>query len=143
MDSDEELEMIRRRKIEKLLNSYEKGNKPSSVHNTESLPLSLSDATFDNFIHSNERAVIDLWAPWCGPCRMISPILDEFSRDYAGRIIFGKVNVDENPVTANRFQVMSIPTVLLLKNTRVVDRIVGVLPRNVLKSRIERALLNL
>jgi thioredoxin len=80
--------------------------------------------------------VVDLWAPWCGPCRFVSPILEELSREYAGRLKVVKVNVDENPATAQRFEAFSIPTMVVIKDGRPVDRIVGALPKSQLTVRL-------
>ncbi len=85
--------------------------------------------------------VVDLWAPWCGPCRVVGPILEDLSREYAGRLKVVKVNVDENPVTAQRFQAFSIPTMVVMKNGRVVDRIVGAMPKGQLSIRLTPHLL--
>ena len=84
--------------------------------------------------------VVDMWAPWCGPCRMIAPVLDELARQMAGRLRFAKLNVDDNPRTASRFGVSSIPTLLVLRQGHEVDRIVGVQPRPELVRRLERAI---
>src|SRR5262245_22267246 len=93
-------------------------------------PVTVTDATFAAEV---ERApvpvLVDLWAPWCGPCRMIAPVIDELARELAGRVRFAKVNVDENPATASRFEVRSIPALLVMKGGREVDRIVGVAPK--------------
>jgi len=80
--------------------------------------------------------LVDLWAPWCGPCRVVGPMLEALSKEYAGRIKVVKVNVDENPGLSQQFQATSIPTLLVLKDGRVVDRIVGALPLNDLKMRL-------
>jgi thioredoxin len=83
--------------------------------------------------------VVDLWAPWCGPCRAIAPILDELASEMSGRLRFTKLNIDENPATPARFKVGSIPTLLVLKAGREVDRIVGVHAKSELARRLERA----
>jgi thioredoxin 2 len=100
-----------------------------------------SDATFDLEAEAAPAVLIDLWAPWCGPCRIVSPIVEELARDYAGRLKVIKVNVDDNPATAQRFQAFSIPTLVVLKNGRVVDRIVGALPKSQLSIRLTPHLL--
>ena len=101
-------------------------------------PITVTDANFsDEVERSPVPVLVDLWAPWCGPCRMIAPMIDQLAVEMAGRIRFAKLNVDENPRTAGRFHVDGIPTLLLMKGGREVDRIVGVQPAAVLKRRLE------
>ena len=100
-----------------------------------------TDATFDIEANTSAMAVVDLWAPWCGPCRFVSPILEELARDFAGRLKVIKVNVDDNPVSAQRFQAFSIPTMVVLKSGRQVDRIVGAMPKSQLAVRLTPHLL--
>jgi thioredoxin 2 len=103
--------------------------------------VNATDATFDVEAKAAPAVVVDLWAPWCGPCRFVSPILEELSREYAGRLKVVKVNVDDNPATAQRFEAYSIPTMVVIKNGRVVDRIVGALPKSSLTVRLTPHLL--
>jgi thioredoxin 2 len=104
----------------------------------EPLPwlVNASDPTFDAEADASVAAVVDLWAPWCGPCRFVGPILEELSRDYAGRLKVIKVNVDENPALARRFDAYSIPTMVVLRDGKPVDRIVGALPKEQLVARL-------
>ena len=95
-----------------------------------------TDASFDTEADAAPLVVVDLWAPWCGPCRFVSPILAELARDYRGRLKVVKVNVDDNPSTAQRFQAFSIPTIMLLRGGQPVDRIVGALPKEQLVAKI-------
>ena len=124
----DELEEIRAKKIRELVNqmSTPKIDKPIIV----------SDRNFDQTIKSYPLVVVDCWAAWCAPCRAIAPIVDQLAKDYSGKIVFGKLNVDENPETAQRFGIMAIPTLLVMKNASEVDRIVGVLPKSELESKI-------
>jgi thioredoxin 2 len=103
--------------------------------------VNATDETFDVEAKAAPAVVVDLWAPWCGPCRIVGPILEDLSREYAGRLKVVKVNVDENPVTAQRFEAFSIPTMVVLKNGRVVDRIVGAMPKGQLSIRLTPHLL--
>lgn len=91
--------------------------------------VSATDATFDVEADASVAVLVDLWAPWCGPCRFVGPILEQLAAEYAGRLKVVKVNVDENPRLAARFDARSIPTLLVLRDGRVVDRIVGALPK--------------
>lgn len=98
------------------------------------------DADFDAAVDTKPLVVVDLWAPWCGPCRMIAPTLESLSRELAGTLKIVKVNVDDNPRTATRFKAQSIPMLLVMDGGQVVDTMIGVQPAPMLKSRIEGAL---
>ncbi len=109
----------------------------------DSEPLIVSDATFSTEVEQSLLPVlVDMWAPWCGPCRMIAPILEELAGEMAGRVRIAKLNVDENPKTAGRFNVRSIPTLLIIKDGREVDRIIGVQPKPELVRRLETTLVH-
>jgi thioredoxin 1 len=101
----------------------------------------VSDNEFENdILKSDKPAMVDFWAPWCGPCRVIAPIMEELAPQYDGKAVIAKINVDDNPETAQRFQVTSIPTLLMFKDGRVVDRAVGALPKAELQKFIDRNL---
>ncbi len=97
--------------------------------------------TDDNFqstaLESDQLVVADFWAEWCGPCRMITPIIEELSKEYDGTVKIGKVNVDNNPQISGKYSVRSIPTILLIKNGEVVDKHVGVISKQALADKIE------
>jgi thioredoxin 2 len=105
----------------------------------ETEPVIVTDSTFkDEVDRSPLPVLLDMWAPWCGPCRMITPLMEELAMEMAGRVRFAKLNVDENPATAARFNVRSIPTLLVLKSGKEVDRIVGVQPKAEITRRLDR-----
>lgn len=98
-----------------------------------------TDANFEEKVMKTTKlAVVDLSAEWCGPCRMVSPIIHELATEYDGRIVAGELNVDENPVTTGQFKVRNIPTVLFIKNGEVVDKQVGAVPKASFKALIEK-----
>ncbi|MCW4009293.1 MAG: thioredoxin [Candidatus Bathyarchaeota archaeon] len=92
-------------------------------------PFHLTDANFEETIKNNPLILVDFWAGWCGPCRALAPTIAELANDMAGKALVAKLDVDENPKTAEKFQVYSIPTVVLIKDGSEVDRIVGLCPR--------------
>ncbi len=100
--------------------------------------LILTDAIFQQTINQPTPVLVDFWAPWCGPCRMVAPSVEKLAQEFAGRAVVGKLNVDENQVTAQRYQVMSIPTLLIFKNGQVVDQIVGAQPFQALQQHLAR-----
>ncbi len=100
----------------------------------------INGAVFDRFAQSNAVAVVDIWAPWCGPCRMVSPIVDRLSEKYQGKVVFGKMNSDDNGEKAGSLGIMSIPTLLFYKQGKLVDRIVGAYPEEVIDEHIRRLL---
>jgi len=102
-------------------------------------PVSVTDANFNDVVAASKLPVLlDLWAAWCGPCRMIAPIVEQLAAELAGRVLVGKLDVDANPQTASRFSVQSIPTLLILKEGREVDRLVGLQQKNAILQRLQR-----
>jgi thioredoxin 1 len=100
--------------------------------------LHLTEAAFDQTLASHpEAVVVDFWAEWCGPCKAIAPTLEELATEYAGRVTIAKVNVDEHPGLAARFQVRSIPTLLFFKGGQVIDQVMGAVPKAQIKKRLD------
>ena len=132
----DELEQIREKKLKQLENQYIKGEKnmEKEMPNT---PLNVTDADFNETVKKYETIVVDCWAPWCGPCRMVGPVIEELAKEMQGKIVFGKLNVDENQQTSTKYQVMSIPTMLVFKNGELIDKFVGAMPKEILKQKLE------
>lgn len=106
-----------------------------------SKPVPINDSDFDKTVLQAEKPVlVDFWATWCGPCRMVAPIVDELAEEYAGKISFVKLDVDQNPKTAARYSIMSIPTLLIFKKGKPVSHIVGFRPKEELKRNLEGVL---
>ena len=93
-------------------------------------PFHVTDANFEQTIKSNKVVLVDFWANWCGPCRALAPTIAELAKEYSGKVFIGKLDVDENPVTAEKFQVFSIPTMILFKDGQEAERLVGLCPKN-------------
>jgi len=124
----DELEQIREKKLRELIGQM-------SIPSIEK-PIVVSDRNFDQTVKNYPLIVVDCWAAWCAPCRAIAPVVEELAKEYSGKVVFGKLNVDDNPETAEKFSIRAIPTLLVMKNGSEVDRIVGVLPKNQLEARI-------
>jgi thioredoxin 2 len=103
-------------------------------------PLVVTDATFQrDVLGASGLVLLDCWAPWCGPCRMVGPIMDQLARESNGRYRIAKLNVDENPRIAGQFQIQSIPTMLLFKDGKLIDRLIGAQPKQTIADRLARA----
>jgi thioredoxin 1 len=102
------------------------------------VPQTLTDANFDRVTGAHGPVLVDFWAPWCGPCRMVAPSVDQLAAEFAGRAVVGKLNVDENPATARRFNIMGIPALYVFKSGQVVERISGAQPLHVLRAALAR-----
>jgi thioredoxin 1 len=101
-------------------------------------PVHISDSNFSDTVTKHALVLLDFWADWCGPCRALAPTIEELAGLYAGKILVGKLDVDENPATAERFQVCSIPTVLMIKNGKEVDRVVGCVPKDYIEAMLKK-----
>lgn len=121
----DELDAIRERKLRDL----QERATPEADAQAPGEPLPLSDATFDATVRAHDLLLVDFWAPWCGPCRMVAPVVEQLARDYRGKVVFGKLNTDENPRTATRFGILSIPTLMLFKKGKPAEVVVGAAPR--------------
>jgi len=105
------------------------------------LEMTLTGQTWDNeVLNSDLPVIVDFWAEWCAPCSMIAPVVEQIGQEYEGKIKVGKLNVDENQVTAGKYQVMAIPTLLFFNGGKLVDRVAGVVPKKILVEKIEKIL---
>ena len=138
MSSDDELEAIKHKKLAELQKEAATKAMMSSI--TE--PIVLTDSNFASEVTKYPIMLVDFWAPWCGPCRMVSPIIEQLSREYSGRVAFGKVNVDENQRIAASFGIQSIPTLMIFKGSKAVDVIIGAMPKAQIEMKLKQQLLS-
>jgi thioredoxin 1 len=105
------------------------------------MALELTDSNFDELVLKSDKPVlVDFWAEWCGPCRMVGPIVEELSGEYEGKAVVGKVDVDSNPGISTKFGIRNIPTLLVFKNGEIVDKQVGAVPKHILKGKLDAQL---
>ena len=138
MSSDDELEAIKHKKLAELQKEAATKAMMSSI--TE--PIVLTDSNFASEVTKYPIMLVDFWAPWCGPCKMVSPIIEQLSREYSGRVAFGKVNVDENQRIAASFGIQSIPTLMMFKGSKAVDVIIGAMPKAQIEMKLKQQLLS-
>ncbi|MBE0512001.1 thioredoxin [Candidatus Bathyarchaeota archaeon] len=133
MKKDEELEKMKAKKLKELLRKSQK-------QKTE-VVTTLTSPSFDKFLENTDLPVlVDFWADWCMPCRIMAPVMEELARDYAGKAMFARVNVDENPEVASRYSIMSIPHFIIFRNGRPAERIVGAVGRGPLEDALKKYL---
>jgi thioredoxin 1 len=130
----DELEEIRQKKLQQIMDSRKIGAEWPSH------PVEVTDSGFDGFAKKYGVAVVDCWAPWCGPCRMIAPLIESLSRELQGKVAFGKLNTDENQMTVMRHNIAAIPTLLIFKDGKLVDRIVGAFPKEQILRKLQKYL---
>jgi thioredoxin 1 len=135
MDEDQELERIRKRKFE-ALQRYATDVQAKSHYPDH--PVHVTDLNFTETIGKYPTVVVDFWAPWCQPCKMVTAVIDSLSKEMQGKVVFVKLNVDENPLTTKENDVMSIPTMMIYREGRLVDRFVGAQTRSSLIDRLNR-----
>jgi thioredoxin 1 len=131
----DELQWIKQKRLREMMRRV--GSKADdSTDGWPTMPIELADGTFSEVIRKYPLVVVDCWAEWCAPCRMVGPVVEELARDYRGRIVFGKLNVDSNVRTAQQYGIMSIPTLLVFKNGQLANQLVGAMPRYMLEPQI-------
>jgi len=133
-----EIEQIRQRKMAEMMQKMNAGK--IGENGWPEAPVTVGDPDFDTFVKKYPKVVVDCWAPWCGPCRMLAPTIDSMAKDHKGKVVFGKLNTDDNIAVASKFKIMSIPTLLFFKDGQLVDKMVGAAPRSMLEQQIRKAL---
>jgi len=136
---DEDLEKIMEKKMKKYREQIDNNITTNNNQDKDiSGPITLTDYNFDETTRKYSLLVVDFWAPWCGPCKLVSPLIDQLAIELRGKVVFRKLNVDENPTVANIFGIQSIPTLIIFKNGEAIDGLMGALPKQQLISTISR-----
>jgi thioredoxin 1 len=134
---NDELNEIMEKKMKDLTKKGNGNNFSDNINTTMgAAPLTLNDSNFEGTIKKSQLIVVDFWAPWCGPCRAVSPVIEQLATELAGKALFGKLNVDENPVVSSTFGIQSIPTIAIFKNGKMVDGFVGAASKSQILSKI-------
>ncbi|MHB8360574.1 MAG: thioredoxin [Thermoplasmataceae archaeon] len=128
--NDSDIEAIRQKMFKDIMSQKVKNVKP----------IELNDENFMKSVASEKILIVDFWAVWCGPCRYLSPVIEELANEYSGKVTFGKLNVDENPKVSAQFNIRSIPTVLMFKDGKIIDTSIGAVPKPMLDARIKKLL---
>ena len=139
---DEELERIMQRKMNEFSHRTNRNDHVQGNQSTTSTPITLTDHNFNEMVSKYPLLIVDFWAPWCGPCRMVSPVIEELSKELNGKAVFGKLNVDENPMIASTFGIQSIPTIAIFKNGKAVDGIIGAASKSHIMSKLSTHISN-
>lgn len=134
MDTDSEVDRINQKKLEGMMKRQ--STAAEKQPDSDGKPVVMTDSNFVEVVKKYPVVVVDFWAPWCGPCRMVSPVLEEMASEMSGSVTFGKLNVDENPATSQRFGIQGIPTIMVFKDGQPVDGIVGAAPKQMIEARI-------
>jgi len=134
----DELDEIRKKKMEKMMSEKNEPSIPSLQYPDK--PVVITDATVDSATGQYPLFILDCWAEWCGPCRTIGPIIEELAKEMKGKAVFGKLNVDENMQTANKYRISAIPTLLIFKNGKLIDKLLGAYPKATLAAKIQKYL---
>jgi thioredoxin 1 len=133
----DDVDKIRHKKMQKMLDDIKIVDVEDKTGTNNGKPKQLSDNDFNDFIQSKDAVLVDCWAEWCGPCRMLEPTINELASEYSGFVAVAKLNVDHNPVKANEYGISGIPTMLLFKNGRLVDRLVGLMPKQAIEAKLK------
>lgn len=124
--------------MEKIMSEQSKPSEPKIEY--PSKPVTVTDSTLDAALNQYPLLIVDCWAEWCGPCRMIAPTIEDLAKELSGRAVFGKLNVDENTQTSNKYRISAIPTLLVFKNGKLLDKLVGAYPKATLAGKIQKYL---
>jgi len=134
----DEIDQIRKKKLDEMAKAQSKPGEPGIQY--PSKPVEITDSNLESSVNQYPIMILDCWAEWCGPCRMLGPVIEELAREYSGKIVFGKLNVDQNSQTSAKYRISAIPTLLVFKNGKLADKLVGAYPKATLAGKIQKYL---